>query len=266
MKHLRNLYIIIPAVVILSATVGFFITFPAAPHAAYARIFIDLGVLIALISAFMTVTKAPELPTDEITDAIRDLARGHYDTRLNSKNFEELNNIAQAFNELAGSLSESADPNINRLRYQYVRKENPEVEIQHSHHPELGPIEAVTTFEPCSPAENEKFTMIPTPHFVENSQVPESYLYTPEPPMADMSPAPNLSAAPVIQKSELEELYDHFCDAHKEKNKDPIDFDEFKYTIDRAREDLMAAHQCRSVRFEVVLEGSEVALRPRLMR
>ncbi|MBM3887112.1 hypothetical protein FJ364_04215 [Candidatus Dependentiae bacterium] len=269
MKNLRNLYIIIPAVIVLTAIVGFFITFPSSPPAAYARIFIDLGVLIALLSACMTLPKTPELRTDEVADAIRDLARGHYDRRLNSQEFEELNPIVQAFNELAGTLADSGDPNINRLRYQYVRKQDPEIAektIQHSHHPELGLVEVITRYETALDPQEEKVSMVPTPVFAEHSQVPEAVSMVPEFHSDHLQPALNLSEVPAIQKSEFEELYDHFCDAHREQNKDPIDFEEFKTTIDKAKKDLLAAHQCKGIRFEVVLEGSEIALRPRLIR
>ncbi len=279
MKSLRNLFVIIPAVIVLTAIVGFFITFPSAPQSAYARIFIDLGVLIALLSACMTIPKPVILRTDEIVDALRDLARGRYETRLNSKDFDELNPIAQAFNELAGGLSDSGDPNVNRLRYQYIRKQEPAPERvineQHSHHPELGHVEAVTQYsaEPDleKPRAHEELSMVPTPSFSENSLIPEfssfiSESSLPESAASEIPPAQEAPQEPMVPKGELEELYDHFCDAHYQLSKEPIDFEEFQATIEKAREDLLTAHQCRGVRFEIVMESNEVALRPRLIR
>ena len=276
MKSIKNLFVIIPAVIVLTAIVGFFITFPSAPQSAYARIFIDLGVLIALLSACMTIPKPPEVRTDGIVNALRDLARGRYETRLNSADFDELNPIAQAFNELAGSLSDSGDPNINRLRYQYIRNQEPVptaervFDEQHSHHPELGHVEAVTLYSNVPamimPRAHEELSMVPTPSYSDNSQIPEFSSFISESASSEMTPAQDIPQEPTAPKGELEELYDRFCHAHHQLNKEPIDFEEFQATIEKAREDLLEAHHCRGVRFEIVMESDEVALRPRLIR
>jgi hypothetical protein len=265
-KSLRTLLIIIPAVMVLSALVGFFITFSSSPQAAYARIFIDLGALVALMSACMTLPKPKELRVEEVVDSIRDLARGRYDKRLSQSDFAELEPIAQAFNELAGTLSDSADPGISSLRYQYVRK----VEVaprpvvineNHSHHPELGPVQPVQLQKQAALEQESLFPVA--------SQSPE---LTPSHDVAapqEVQEAPKVSPdapTPLPAMSDVYDLYDLFCDAHKQNQRDPIDFDTFRSTIDKARDDLMAAHQCRSIRFEVVLESGEVALRPRLVR
>ncbi len=271
MKSIKNLFVIIPAVIVLTAIVGFLITFPSAPQSAYARIFIDLGVLIALLAACMTIPKPTELRTEGIVDALRDLARGRYETRLNSADFAELNPIAEGFNELAGSLSDSGDPNINRLRYQYIRKQEPVptaervFDQQHSHHPELGHVKAVTHAMEM-PRAHEELSMVPTPSFSDNSQIPEFSSFISESTSSDMASAQNATQEPEAPKGELEELYEHFCHAHHQQNKEPIDFEEFQATIEKAREDLLEAHHCRGVRFEIVMENNEVALRPRLIR
>lgn len=249
MKSVRTLLIIIPAVAFLSALVGFLITYPSSSQAAYARIFIDIGALIALMSACLTLPKPKELRTEEVVDGLRDLARGRYDKRLSQTDFAELEPIAQAFNELAGTLSDSADPGISHLRYQYVRKTEVKprplvINENHSHHPELGPVETVAAMSPEGAT-----SLIPEANQEIRPAQTISDLPTPLPAMCDIS-----------------DLYDLFSNAHKDQNREPIDFDTFKATIDKARDDLMSAHQCRSIRFEVVLESGEVALRPRLVR
>jgi HAMP domain-containing protein len=277
MKSIKNLFVIIPAIIVVSTIVGFFITFPSAPQSAYARIFIDLGVLIALLSVCMTIPKPRKIRTDGIVNALRDLARGRYETRLNSKDFDELNPIAQAFNELAGSLSDSGDPKINQLRYEYIRNQEPVATAervfneQHSHHPELGHVEAVTRYGDDSamitPRAQEELSMVPTPAYAENSLISDFSSSVFESVSSKTSTAAqDLPQKPTVPKGEIEELYGYFCDAHHQLNKEPINFEEFRATVEKAREDLQETHHCRGVRFEIVMESNEVALRPRLIR
>lgn len=217
MKNIKALVISVSAISLVAASVGFFIVFQVAPQAALARLLVDVGALVALITACLAIPKAPELKTDEIADGLRDLARGRYERRLVTRDFDSLGDIAQAFNELAGTLSDNTDPGLNRIRAARVPKMEPVVTRQvigeeHSYHPELGQVQ------------------------------------------------------PVQLKSSLLDLYREFQEAHRLQGQEAIDFETFENTLDKAREDLIKIHQVKSVRFEVVLESGEVALRPRLIR
>ncbi len=217
MKNLKVFIATVTAISVVAAVVGFLIVFQAAPQSALARLFVDIGTLVALISACVTVPKVAQLKTDEIADGLRDLARGRYDRRLVYRDFAELSDIAQAFNELAGTLSDNTDPGLVRTRAPRFPKIEPVVQRsvmheEHSYHPELGQVQ------------------------------------------------------PLPPKHSLRDLYDQFKEAHRLQGQEAIDFETFENTLDKAREDLMGQHQVKSVRFEVVLESGEVALRPRLVR
>ncbi|MBH1988755.1 MAG: hypothetical protein I8H75_03315 [Myxococcaceae bacterium] len=220
MKNLKVFTGWVSAVSMLAACVGFLIVFQVAPQAAIARFCVDLGALLALVAIVVAVPKTQELRSDEVTDALRDLARGKYERRLASKENDPLSGVIQAFNELAGTLSDNADPGIHRLKSFRSLRYEPVVARQmvheaHSFHPELGQVQ-------------------PLPRAFEGR---------------------NLRA-----------LYEEFREAHKKFGNEPSDFETFAETLDRAREELMKQHQVKSVRFEVVLESGEVALRPRLVR
>jgi hypothetical protein len=215
MKNLRTLMTTVSAISILAAVVGFFIVFQVAPQSALARFLVDIGALVAVVSACMTIPKGPNLKTDEIADGLRDLARGRYDRRLVYRDFAELSDIAQAFNELAGTLSDNTDPALVRIKTQQPLRppvQRPTFHEEHSYHPELGQVQ------------------------------------------------------PIPAKHTLKDLYDQFSEAHRLQGQEPVDFETFQDALDKAKEDLISKHQVKSVRFEVVLESGEVALRPRLVR
>ncbi|MES2503447.1 MAG: MXAN_5187 C-terminal domain-containing protein [Myxococcota bacterium] len=217
MKNLKAFVITVSAIVIVTAVVGFFIVFQVAPQSAFARLVVDIGTLIALISACITVPKVADLKTDEIADGLRDLARGRYDRRMVHKDFDQLSDIAQAFNELAGTLADNTDPSLSRNKAARFPKLEPVVQRaalyeEHSYHPELGQVQAV-------PAKNT-----------------------------------------------LTDLYEQFKEAHHLQGQQTVDFDTFETTLSKAKEALVKEHGVKSVRFEVVLESGEVALRPRLVR
>lgn len=69
-------------------------------------------------------------------------------------------------------------------------------------------------------------------------------------------------------RAELEALFQEFVAAKKSKDESLVDLDleAFTQTIQGECERLIAAHQCKGVRFEVTLADGEVSLRPRLLR
>lgn len=217
MTHVKTLISTLSAIFVVAMGVSFLIVYRVAPQAAWACFFVDIGALIALLGTCLSLPKSPPLKTDEISEGLRDLARGRYDRRLVYRDFGSLSDVAQAFNELAGTLADNADPALVRIRNARLAKPEPVVKRpvlpeQHSHHPELGQVQAF----------------------------------------------------PV--KHSNRDLYEQFKEAHKAQNKEVVAFEAFEQTLHKATQDLMREHQVKSVRFEVVLESGEVALRPRLLR
>ncbi len=148
MKNLNVFVTAVSAIMIVSALAGFMIVHSVAPDASWAALLVDLAALLALVSACYTIPKMPEFRTEEIADALRDLALGRYERRLIQKDFDGLTDIAQAFNELAGTLSDNSDPSLTRARSGRMGKPEPLVHRpvmleQHSYHPELGQVQPI---------------------------------------------------------------------------------------------------------------------------
>lgn len=336
MKNTRILLISIPTIIIISAAIGCAITYGTAPNAALARIFIDIGALIALVSIAYNLPKPETLNTDDIVDGLRDLARNRFDRRLSLREQDELTQVRQAFNELAGTLGDSRDPSLTHIRYNPMNRVELRVTplpvAHHSHHPELGQvraapelkaIESVSEPAPEAPAEPAVITYPdPTPNLsilMENKVSDHALEQTPQeepevqPEMvfqaeelalaelapaelapAELAPEP-LAAAPTefaaaeptlpppapqpiapparpetypsdIGAADLFFLFERFKAAHERPDEANIDFDSFLSTVKKAREDLIRAHHCRDVKFEVVSDAGAVALRPRLIR
>jgi hypothetical protein len=304
-KNIRILLISIPAIIVTSAIIGCVITFGAAPHAALARICIDIGALIALVWIAYTLPKPEVLDTDDIVDGLRDLAKNRFNRRLAAKDHDELFQVRQAFNELAGTLGDSRDPSLTHIRYNPMNrievKVSPLVEKHHSLHPELGqvraapelseeepkPEPAVITYpdptpnlaalteelisdhafeqapdvEAPAPKDDETLTMMEMPPSPEEVHLPA--------PQLDLPPAPPArpeTYASDIGAADLFFLFERFKSAHDQADSNAIDFDSFLTTVKQAREELMRAHHCKDVKFEVVSEAGAVALRPRLIR
>lgn|GEM_PF-6803514 len=314
MKNTRILLIAIPVVIIFSAIIGCALTYGSAPHAALARIFIDIGALIALVSITYTLPKPEKTNTDDIVDGLRDLAKNRFDRRLVLKDHDELFQVRQAFNELAGTLSDSRDPSLTHIRYNPMHrvelKVTPLPMVNHSHHPELGqvrsapdiksistPPAAVITYpdprpDPDAFSEEEfsdhAFEQAPrvpeldmqaeeasTSLVSEPTPMQEPVLASaPEPlPEPEHEPEPELvdQARPETYPSDIGAadlffLFERFKAAHERPEDTNLDFDTFLSSVMKAREDLIRAHQCRDVKFEVVSDAGAVALRPRLVR
>lgn len=74
--------------------------------------------------------------------------------------------------------------------------------------------------------------------------------------------------AKIPSRGELEALFQEFVARKKSKDESVVDLDldAFAQTIEGECERLIAAHQCKGVRFEVAEVDGEVSLRPRLLR
>lgn len=283
-------YAAIMGAVALATLFGFFITYGTSSQAAWARLFVDLGALTA-IGAFLAALPRPEpLHTDVIVDAIRDLARGRYHTRIVGGDLGELDEIAQAFNELAGSLSDRVEIDLAEVRKPpqplVPRPPVPSAELEHSYHPELGPVKAA---HPSDEAESVQLAAPPAPPPPPPQTVETAPQRGPYPTIIPVASKPEEltsyatndgleevietvhEQAPLVSltrepSEELFDLYDAFAKALHAHSQEMISYDTFKETIDHTRHSLMSTHHCKDVKFEIVTEGGEVALRPRLVR
>lgn len=152
MKNTRILLFSIFAVMITSTVIGCFITYGLAPTAALARIFIDIGATIALAWIAYSLPKPEIVNADDIVDGLRDLAKNRFDRRLVIRENDELFQVRQAFNELAGTLSDSRDPSLTHIRYNPMHrvelKVTPLPVANHSLHPELGQVRSAPEMTP----------------------------------------------------------------------------------------------------------------------
>jgi len=134
----------IAGIIIVSAIIGCAITYGYSPNAAFARVFIDIGALFSLTWLASRSPKQETINTDDIVDGLRDLAKNRFDKRLQVREQDELFQVRQAFNELAGTLSDSRDPSLTHIRYNPMNrvelKVTPLPMVNHSHHPELGQV------------------------------------------------------------------------------------------------------------------------------
>lgn len=258
MKNIRTLLIVIPAAIVVAAIVGFIITFSVSSQAALARLCIDVGVLIALAYLLWSF-EAPKAPrTHYIVDGLRDLARGRYDRRLTPAQMEDLPDVGQAFNELAGTLSDTYDPAVDPIRH---AKKPDDATYQHSHHPELGPIERARQELQKEAAQS---AASPLKHAQDNLSEHGAEVLSEIQQANSMLPQEALSEPPTA--TDLLFLFERFKAAHDLDKQASLSFSTFQETIENAKADLMAAHHCRDVEFVIVRDGGQVALRPKLIR
>ncbi|GEM_PF-6716440 len=128
--------------VIIAAIAGFIIVFRANTTAAWVRLVLDLllvGVIHFVVRDFVA---PPRATATQITDALRELARGHYHKRLDAESFGDLTEAAHAFNELAGVMSDRLDPHVGVVRYR-PKQNRDEADVNHSYHPELGSVRPI---------------------------------------------------------------------------------------------------------------------------
>lgn len=273
MKNIRIIRISIPFIIVISAIVGCAITYSQAPHAALARIFIDIGALIALLSITYTLPKPELLRIDDIVDGLRDLARNRFDRRLPLREQDELFQVRQAFNELAGTLSDSKGSSLTHIRYNPMNRVEPMATpmppVHHSLHPELGQVKTAPEITNAIAAMEEDFSIsnitpvaIPGPILAE--RVEAKIEAEPEAPQAIQAKPETYPSD--IGAADLFFLFERFKAAHEKPEESNIDFGDFMTTVHKTREDLMRAHSCRDVKFEVVNNSGAVALRPRLIR
>jgi len=271
MKTNLNFQFVPVIAVAVTSFIGFLVAFRSAPNIAWGRLFIDAGVILSIFFLNFAVKKKPANESFHIASALRELTRGRYDTRLNPDIKGENNELVQAFNELATSLSDQQPhfgatqrPNNSPLlswKAPSITQEN------HSHHPELGPVKTLNQMrETLSQySQNAKKVRAVTDLDL-NARISELRKLEPENNKSFINyPAPEVK--PENQASFiLEDLFDEYTRVRKENNLSEVSFDVFQKTIEDTRKVLLTQHECKAVKFDIVAERGEVALRPRLIR
>lgn len=293
--------------------IGFYLVFKNSPSAAYARLAVDAGVLVAVFMAFSQSGKLAPRQIGQLSGALRKLAAGRTDTRLDAETFDDLSEAAQAFNELAGSMTDRDDPALGAVRVQ-KRGGTPDGDLanNHSRHPELGTVRPMRPEDsqvhverraPQGPkAAGDRPEMAPVGPSAEGSpkRAADSVLEaqsaggadsgtetgaqsgsgadaenalqnaTQNPTVVDtpslLENASDTPATAAPTADEVRALYDNFVQALDSVNEQAASYEEFEGTIADSAHALLESGEYRAVRFQVTLEGGEVALLPRLYR
>jgi len=282
----------ITSIVVIATAVGFFISYQTTPQIAFARIFIDVGMLIAVLSVCLTVPKAQAARAQELGTAMRELLRGQYDRRIQvDTEFGDLTPTAQAFNELASKLKAQEDENNNSDILEGENSRDPGKHVNeaehHSHHPEIGAVAAIIPERPQEPDEEEESDNNETDnnsdHHRENiSDNPIAQIEPNKPNNQDamiMDNEQKENNSDILERSQpshitkiphnaqdLRQLYEEYSEALEFTKRPAVEFTDFRTTIHDSVEALKESHQCQDVKFKVVVENDNVALRPHLVR
>lgn len=269
----RNIIIAVSAIVVFAAIVGFFITLDVSPQIAYARLFIDAGLVIGLIAVVMAFYRERSLPTDAVLQGLRSLKNAQFKTRLTSDG-GPLTEIITTINELASVLEEQQQKQeeIKRnLREELLPglKQKEGLPLDHSYHPELGPVLAVTPLKTEKPKDTiySFRDVMPVPIPAKKPAMSEgplnNTLIASKPPKDIQKDAHHVG---VDKEQDLEELYERFTTAQKSFNIEEIEYSLFLNTIEKTKRDLMNSYKCHSIFFDIVREANQVALQPKIVR
>lgn len=266
------------AIVVFAAVVGFFITLDVSPQIAYARLFIDAGLVIGLIAVVMAFYRERELPLDSIISAIKALKEAKYKTRVSLDTSSPLNEIASSINELAHALEEhhvkqeEIKRNLREELLPGLKHKDTVIAPEHSHHPELGPVRAIAALAQLKakevsshhPRETVLDSILTRPPKVIEQRLSNTLIES-SPPEAE-PPEAAISMDLLRPHQDLGELYQRFVDAQRAINMDQIEYTLFLRTIEKTTEELKASYKCQSVFFEVAKDANVVALQPKIVR
>ncbi len=256
----RNTIIAISSIVVFAAVVGFFITLDVSPQIAYARLFIDAGLVIGLIAVVMAFYRERELPLDSIISTLRSLADGNYKTRINLDSNHPLLDVAQGINHLAAALQENhtrqeeIKRNLREELLPSLKQQQKEViNLEHSHHPELGPVHAIEF------ARDEMLNLRSGLPKVSEQRLSNTLIES-------NPPADDFQRIHLRPHQDLGELYQRFVDAQRANNMDQIEYTLFLKTIEKTTEELKASYNCQGVYFDIAKNADVVALQPKILR
>ena len=278
MKGRRNIIIGISAIVAFASMVGFFITLDVSPQIAYARLFIDAGLAIGLVAVIMALYRESPLVTDSITHALASLKGANYKARISLEEQGPLSAIAKQINELAKALEEQQEKQeeIKRnLREELLPgilpKEKEPKALDHSYHPELGPVKAIPDSlvaipikaKDTSSTHGETCTIATKPPKVCDKKLSNPLIESKPPKGDDVN---GISQVGLGSDQDMMELYQRFIDAQQEHNLDQVEYTTFLKTIDSTKDELMRSYGCQAVVFDIVKERDQVALQPKIIR
>ncbi len=129
---------------VLAAGLGFFLVVRESPEAARLRLLIDVLLLAALAATVFVVTRNPLERREELLDAMRALARGSRDRRLDYESFGDLEDIARTYNEVAAALTEHEDPNLGPIKTKRRQERPAWMETEGGGHPDLGEVRVIS--------------------------------------------------------------------------------------------------------------------------
>lgn len=267
----KSITFIIGLMVLVVALVGFFITLEVAAQVAYARLFLDVGLIIALTAVVMAFYKEPALPTDSIIHMINNIKQKKYTSLLSTQESGPLTEIAQAMNELAVFL------NDEQKKQEQIKKELREellpgyckgetiVPPTHSYHPELGPV-VPFSIDPQEriiqeTAFKEALTLIPKESAL-NNPLTDSL----PPVAADITNNLDVVHEEKTLEQDLGDLYQSLIDAQEELNINKTEYKTFLETVEEVKNKLKSNYSCKDVLFDVIKRDDEVALQPRLVK
>ncbi|NMH28780.1 sensor histidine kinase [Flavobacterium silvaticum] len=103
-----------------------------------ANLWIAIAGTFCFLIAFNLMINLPENianPIRELTDSIREIAKGNYTRRVHFKNRNEFGDLARSFNTMAEKLQEYNNSNLNKL---LVEKKRIETLLDNMHDPVIG--------------------------------------------------------------------------------------------------------------------------------
>ena len=291
--------------VLLAAGGGYLLTEPAAPEAALQRLWLDLGLGALLIVGLGLLIGAQTKRYPEVIEMLRALSTGARERRLTQPSYGALQEIAEAANDIAAALSENDDPNLGPVKTRRrappppPRKARTSADLsaslddQLSEHPELGEVrvmskerqaELLAQSEAARKARKKGAARTPP----EEKDAPKVAQAPEEGPAPSESAAGTedeagvndtvIEPAPPQEQAEakaegddsqdLRELFEQFIALKREHNEDTsdLDYESFAQTLTEQGEQLVTAHSCRSVRFEIAVQDGAVSLQPHLLR
>lgn len=140
---------------VVAAALGFYVVMQESAEAARNRLLLDVLLLAAMSGSVFVITRNPLERREELLDAMRALARGVRERRLEPERFGDLEDIARSYNEVAASLSEHDDPNLGPVRARRRHTRPAWMDPEGSEHPELGEVRVISRKEKASSAERD---------------------------------------------------------------------------------------------------------------
>lgn len=223
MKRSFSMNLIPLVAVAVTSAIGFLVAYQSAPNIAWGRLFIDLGVILAIIF------------------------------------------LSFAFRRRSESETKQPIPSPTPV----IPIQNPADDLSmHSHHPEIGSVKALNLMRDnlSQLSSNNKKNLFDSEVGVP-TKIKEISNIEPE-KISDFSKEQSVHAHNPDNDTtiHIEDLFAQYSQARKENKLSEISFETFQQTVEDTRKALLTRHECKGVRFDVVTNSGDVALRPRLIK